>query len=280
MKKIFITYADAKYASTLPRIKRQAKALGLFDKVICYSDKDLIGGGEIADFVLVRYPKRAGYWIWKPYLILRTLQKYPDAIVVYADAGCSLNANMQEWSRWFDLMQDNDLLVTHYRRDGDYGWEHVFGTKSIAIETWTRKMVMDYFDGLFRHQQWHQNEKLWAGFMMCKIGAKPLLQEWLNLMLLHTEFLVDMPEEKEQYPSFITHRHDQSLLTALVYYYQEKKDLCIALLPETAESNKNAAVVASRIRTYPHPRLKTRVIQWIKTTLGEDLYKKLHFWHR
>lgn len=105
MKKIFITYADAKYASTLPRIKMQAKALGLFDKVICYSDKDLIGG-EVADFVLVMYPKRAGYWIWKPYLILKTLQKYPDAVVVYTDAGCTLNANMQEWSRWFELMQD------------------------------------------------------------------------------------------------------------------------------------------------------------------------------
>lgn len=229
--------------------------------------------------MLVRYPKRAGYWIWKPYLILKTLQKYPDAVVVYTDAGCTLNANMQEWSRWFDLMQDNDLLVTHYRRDGDYGWEHVFGTKSIAIETWTRKMVMDYFDGLFRHQQWHQKEKLLAGFMMCKIGAKPLLQEWLNLMLLHPEFLVDMPEEKEQYPSFITHRHDQSLLTAFVYYYQEKKNLHIALLPETAESDKTAAVVASRIRTYNAPHLKTRVIQWIKKTLGEKFYNRVHFWH-
>ena len=47
MKKIFITYADAKYSSTLPRIKNHAKALGLFDKVICYSDKDLIGGGKL-----------------------------------------------------------------------------------------------------------------------------------------------------------------------------------------------------------------------------------------
>lgn len=229
--------------------------------------------------MLVRYPKRAGYWIWKPYLILKTLQKYPDAIVVYTDAGCTLNANMQEWSRWFELMQDNALLVTHYRRDGDYGWEHVFGTKSIAIETWTRKMAMDYFDGLFRHRQWHQKEKLWAGFMMCKLGAKPLLQEWLNLMLLHPEFLVDMPEEKEQYPSFITHRHDQSLLTAFVYYYQEKKNLHIALLPETAESDKTAAVVASRIRTYNAPHLKTRVIQWIKKTLGEKFYNRVHFWH-
>ncbi|MDY3768588.1 MAG: hypothetical protein SOZ83_03175 [Sphaerochaetaceae bacterium] len=277
MKKILIVYADAKLSSTLSRIKKEAKSLHIFDKVITYSEKACTK--EILSFIQAHNQRGAGYWIWKPYLILKTLQKYPDAVVVYTDAGCSLNANMQEWSRWFELMQDNDLLVTHYRREGEYGWEQVFGTKSVAIETWTRKMAMDYFDGLFRHRQWHQKEKLWAGFMMCKMGAKPLLQEWLNLMLLHPEFLVDMPEEKEQYPSFITHRHDQSLLTAFVYYYQEKKNLHIALLPETAESDKTAAVVASRIRTYKAPHLKTRVIQWIKKTLGEKFYNRVHFWH-
>lgn len=277
MKKILIVYADAKLSSTMSRIKKEAKSLHIFDKVITYSEKAFTK--EILSFIQAHNQRGGGYWIWKPYLILKTLQKYPDAIVVYTDAGCTLKANMQEWSRWFELMQDNDLLVTHYRRDGDYGWEQVFGTKSIAIETWTRKMAMDYFDGLFRHRQWHQKEKLWAGFMMCKIGAKPLLQEWLNLMLLHPEFLVDMPEEKEQYPSFITHRHDQSLLTAFVYYYQEKKNLHIALLPETAESDKTAAVVASRIRTYNAPHLKTRVIQRIKKTLGEKFYNRVHFWH-
>lgn len=276
MKKIFIAYGDAMFASTLSRLKREAKALHIFDNVITYSEKDL--AGEIHTFVS-EHNQRGGYWIWKPYLILKTLQKYPNAIVVYTDAGCSLNFNMQEWNRWFDLMRENDLLVTHYRCDVDYGWKQAFGTSSVAIETWTRKMVMDYFDGLFRHQQWHQMEKLWAGFMIVRAGAMPLMQEWLNLMLLHPEFLVDVQEEKEQYPSFITHRHDQSLLTALVYYYQEKRNLRIVLLPETAESNPNAAVVASRIKEIKKVPLKTRIIYIIKRLLGENCYQLLHFWN-
>lgn len=246
MYKVFITYGDGNFKSTLKRVRSEALALHVFDKVIVYTPKDL--EGDIGGFVTKYSDRGGGYWIWKPYLILRTLQKYPNAVVVYADAGCSLNANMQEWNKWFEVMLENYLLLTHYRRNVDYGWEQAFGTNSVAIETWTRKMAMDFFDGLFRHRQWHQKEKLWAGFMMVRMGAKPLLQEWLSLMYLHPEFLVDMQEEKEQYPSFITHRHDQSLLTALVYYYKEKKDFHIAILPETAESNRDAAVVASRIR--------------------------------
>lgn len=275
MYKVFITYGDGNFKATLKRVRSEALALHVFDKVIVYTPKDL--ECDIGGFVTKYSDRGGGYWIWKPYLILKTLQKYPDAVVVYADAGCTLNANIPEWNRWFELMSENQLLVTRYRRNVDYGWEQTFGTNSVAIETWTRKMVMDFFDGLFRHRQWHQNEKLLAGFMMVRMGAKPLLQEWLGLMYLHPEFLVDMQEEKEQYSSFIMHRHDQSLLTALVYYYKEKKDFPIAILQETAESDNNAAVVATRKRGVDKST-KSNVIHLLKSLFGEKTYSVFHFW--
>lgn len=275
MNKIFIAYGDKKFYSTLKRIRSQARALKVFDKVIIYTYKDL--NTDIKDFVN-KYPQKGGYWIWKPYLILKTLRKYPDSVVVYADAGCSLN-DSKEWSKWFELMQTNDLMITHYRVGYDYGWRNKFFTDSVSIETWTRRSVMDFFDDVYGHKEWHNKNKVWAGFMMTRAGACQLLEEWFSIMFSHPEFLVDIEEASNQYSSFVMHRHDQSILSALVYYYIEQNKMSIALIPETAESEQSSAVVASRIRTIEAIPIKTHLINWSKKIFGEDIYEWLHFWN-
>lgn len=72
------------------------------------------------------------------------------------------------------------------------------------------------------------------------------------------------------------HRYDQSILTALIYLYLQQGNTQIALLPETAESDNTAAVVASRIRVVEKVPLKTKVIRLLKTIIGEKGYALLH----
>lgn len=278
MKKIFISYGNKPFKDTLKRIKKEARHLRIFDKVITYSEKDL--PEWICQSSLFNYARGGGYWVWKPYVILKTMQRYPNALIIYADAGCSLNKNMDEWNAWFRLMETYEMLVTAYQIGFDYGWYGAFHTNSVEIATWTKKETLNYFDNKFGNTAWHTYNKIMAGFLMVKCNMS-LIQEWLDTMLNNPNLVIDPTDvqQKEQYPFFVAHRHDQSILTPLVYYYRDEHKLKLCILPETAESNPNAAVVASRIKEIKKVPLKTRIIYIIKRLLGENCYQLLHFWN-
>ena len=170
------------------------------------------------------------------------------------------------------------MLVQAYQADRDYGWQEVFGTSSVAISTWTKKYTIDFFDKEIGDKIWHNFNKIWGGYLIIH-NKSALIQDWLDIMLNYPELVVDPTEEEvaNQYDGFAAHRHDQSILTALVYQYQQGKRLRIRVMPETAESTKTAAVVAARIRFIEKVPLKTRLIHIIKSILGEHGYNVMHF---
>jgi len=48
-----------------------------------------------------------------------------------------------------------------------------------------------------------------------------LVEEWLRVSLLYdSHFLRDTPSYKPNYPGFVEHRHDQSILSLLVRKYK------------------------------------------------------------
>lgn len=277
MKKIFVSYGSEPFYGTLKRIRKEARRLRIFDKVITYTDRDL--PAYIRQSSLFNYSRGGGYWVWKPYVILKTMQRYPNAIIVYADAGCSLNQNVEEWQFWFQQMDLYDMLITQYQSNKDYGWYSAFHTKSVKISTWTKKLTLDFFDNMFGNTEWHNYNKIWAGMMIIRRNPT-LLQEWLDIMLSYPELVADPTDEELpcQNDGFIAHRHDQSILTPLVYWYSKEHRMRICVLPETAESNASAAVVASRITQIEKVSLKTRVVRVIKSVIGENIYQFLHFW--
>lgn len=276
MKKIFISYGSKSFKDTLKRIKKEAHRLRIFDKVIIYTEKDL--PEWICQSPLFNYAM-GGYWLWKPYVILKTMQRYPNALIIYADAGCSLNRKHEEWNNWFYLMEKNEMLVQAYQPNIDYGWQEKFKTSSIEISTWTKKNTLDFFDEKFGTSDWHCFNKIWAGMIIVKHDST-LIKEWLDIMLSHPELVLEPTGEElnMQNSEFVMHRYDQSILTALVYWYINENNLKICVIPETAESIKNAAVVASRIRMYEPIPLKSKVIGVIKRVIGEKWYSIFHFW--
>lgn len=274
---VFISYGDVNFIKSLKRIKKEASRLKLFDKIIVYTPKDLPRG--IRKSPLMQYSRGGGYWVWKPYLIWNTMQKYPNAIVVYADAGCTLNKNYDEWYTWFRMMQSTDTLLTHYRSNVDYGWKEIFGTSSAKISTWTKRLTMDYFDKRFSSIDWHDENKIWGGFIIAK-NKSSLIKEVLDIMLSRPDLVIDPKEEElfNQHSEFCQHRHDQSIITPLAYWYKTNNPNIVEIIPESGESNINAAVVASRIRDSRLVPLKTKIIQIIKLILGDKMYNVLHFW--
>jgi hypothetical protein len=89
----FVTFADSRLHRTLARIKQQAKELNVFTGIMAINETNMTNSWKErnARFIMEN-PRGFGLWIWKPEVILQALNKMPDnAILVYADAGCTLN---------------------------------------------------------------------------------------------------------------------------------------------------------------------------------------------
>jgi len=273
---VFISYGDNAFKKSLKRIGKEARSLGIFDKVITYTPKNL--SDDIKQSPLMNYKRGGGYWLWKPYLIWKTMLRYPNAVVVYADAGCTLNKNFKEWDSWFEIMKKTDTLLTHYQPNVDYGWD-LFDSQSVEIVAWTKRTTLEYFDNKFDSINWHHCNKIWGGFIIAK-NKSSLIKDVLDIMLSSPELVIDPTDEEScnQHSGFCQHRHDQSIITPLAYWYKTNIPKVVEIIPETGESNIDAAVVASRIRDSQIVPLKTKIIQKLKSFIGNRAYNLLHFW--
>lgn len=272
MRRVFITYANEKFALAEKQILKDAKALGIFDKCIGYTPKDL--PEYVKANPLMAFTRGGGYWCWKPYVIWKTLQDYPNAIVVYADAGCILQKG-NEWDEWFSMMESCNTLLQCYRTDVDYGWSRLYpGIKlSVALNHWTKQSMLDFFDESMENKTWQKQPSLWAGFVIAK-GQNRVIKEWFETMIYHPELFADPLGAEEQNKDYIEHRHDQSVLSAIAYLGLEK-GWDVKIIPETSESRIDSSVVAAR-RVITHMPIKTRLIRRIKSIIGEKRYNKLH----
>ena len=242
MKKVFIAYADDALAYSLKRIGRQARSLKIFDEVILYTPVDL--SDEIKAHPLMQYSRGGGYWIWKPWLIRKTLQEHqPGDIVVYADAGSTLRKS-PKWERLFDLMKQYDTLCFQYAETvpAFARW----GNECTRIKYWTKKNTLAFLDSYFQDTAYRENCKIMGGLLFMKNPENSLLDKWLDISLRHPELIVDPTDEelKDQEPGFAFHKHEQSIITALAYY-----DKTVCILPETYEEYRpDSFAWASRCR--------------------------------
>lgn len=258
MKKI-IAYGDKAFTATLLRLKKEIENLHIFDEIILYTDKDL--PEYIKSSPLMN--ERGGYWIWKPYIIQETARHSNEGdIIVYLDAGCVVQLS-DEWDLWFSLLKEDDsLLVMQYRDNVDYGWSYIgqkVGVTNTTVKNyqWTKKSCVDFFMKFSKESNWIELPSLWAGALIYKVGAKKnkIIDSWLKIMLFHPNLVCDVMAEEEhaQVDGFIVHRHDQAILSALVYHFMSTEN--VVLYKENAESGKeNAAISAERKRYYLAPK--------------------------
>lgn len=275
-QKVFIAYGSGIYMKSLRRIGKEAKMLGFFSKVILYTEKDL--PPFIQASPLKAYGRGDGYWVWKPFIIWKTMQEYPDSIVVYADCGCTLQQNYEEWNKWFGLLEVYDTLVFQYKMDRVYPWQINIPSMT-NNEQWTKISLIRYFDSMIGDRDWVQTAQVWGGLVMaCR--KSHLIKMWMDIVLMRPDLIIDCfgNEIVEQVDCFKEHRHDQSLLSALCAYWQDK-GTTVKILPETAESEMDAAVLATRLHEVPKEPVKTKMIREMKKTFGEAFYRKLHFWN-
>ena len=109
MAAIFVTYADREFREAAARLRRRARKMGLFDKVLVYTPKQL--PDYILSSPLYKYSRGGGYWCWKPYILHDALSKCEMGdVIYYADSGCVLNPTSEEWRQWAEEMRTHNAI--------------------------------------------------------------------------------------------------------------------------------------------------------------------------
>lgn len=85
---IFVTYATDSHLQHAIDIRNSALAHGGFDKAHIYTPADLDMGFKTRCQSILQVPIGAGYWLWKPYIIMKALYELcsPGDILVYTDS--------------------------------------------------------------------------------------------------------------------------------------------------------------------------------------------------
>lgn len=209
-KKIFITYGNSKYYNSLKRIKREAIESNEFDEIKIYTDTDL--PLDITNHSLFSYKRGGGYWLWKPYICLDALKECgEDDIIIYSDCGNKVFKH-KEWHKYWEWCEKYSAIFFYY---------------GASMEERTRCNLLNFFtkDVPFLKHMY----QLQSGFLILNKSSISLIQNWLECMMFHPEFVLDVnPDEiGKESKKFIEHRHDQAILSCLVYKHINKLNLFV-----------------------------------------------------
>lgn len=216
--KILINYADGSHYKSQKHNSETGLTLGKFDKVIEWNrtlldDEFLSRNENIFNSFTSGYwgsgHRGAGYWIWKPYIIYNTLLNVDeDDIVFYSDAGASF---VDDMTPYFDecIKNKNGLIL--------------FDSCGHLNHTYTKRDCFVYMDA--DEDKYIYGKHITASFHLCRKTefALNFYKEFLDYCQ-DERIVTDIPNScgLDNYPSFVDHRHDQSIASILSIKYDVK----------------------------------------------------------
>ncbi len=210
--KHFITFGNDSFAYQKQRLKKDATATGWFDTVTTFAPED------IAEFLqkyskFIENNKRGyGYWIWKPYVILKTLQETAEGdLIFYVDSGSSIVPEKKGvFDRYVEQLEANPVVVFKLP-DSVY-------TERMFCKIDTLKHYSTSERNLELDTEFLESGQVESGLFFCKnsAAAKKFVEDWLEGMLFENhQLVIDHSNYTRQLPGFIEHRHDQAVLSIL-----------------------------------------------------------------
>lgn len=214
MKKIHISFGDENYKESLDLLEKTSLEFGS-DFFIGYTKSWLIETPLYADNKMARYilnqPRGAGYWAWKPFIILETFKTIEEGdVVLYNDAGLKVIDNLNPLFEVADSDPNGGIVLFKLP---------AVGVKAHKAKTWTKRDTFVLMEA--------NTPKFWEADMsngavsLWKKTPKNIefLEEWKK-HCLHPNKITDMGNlHGVNDITFRDHRHDQSILTILATKY-------------------------------------------------------------
>lgn len=196
-----ISFATEKYIKSQKLLEEKSYIFGA-DRVVSYSVKDIDKSFIKKNKKAFSSPRGAGYWIWKPYVIHKTLSELPEnEILMYIDSGaypiCDLN----------NLPTQQD--ITSFEM---YDQMHKKWTKYDCFH------VMNCLD----EKYFVQKQRL-GGFQIYRNNntSRQFVEEYLYYCEVQENICITDEKSKygNEFQEFTENRHDQSVFTNLCIKY-------------------------------------------------------------
>jgi hypothetical protein len=199
--KVHVNYAHLYHSQSQQRCCESALEHG-FDRTIPLGLKDIDDAFFTANEQIFSLHRGAGFWLWKPYVILKTLELLGSSDwLMYTDSGMYFVRN--PWDFVLDEEPPNAKGVI------------AFGRCELNKQ-WTKRdafvlMGMD-------EPAYTDAEQITASVIVCRNTefARSFIREWLAYAT-DPRILTDLPNTQglPNYPEFDEHRHDQSIMSLL-----------------------------------------------------------------
>lgn len=164
----------------------------------CHMDKDFY----VQHQPILTQKRGAGYWLWKPYFILKTMDMYPDnAIIMYADSGVIFSKDIELLLK--DLSSHDRILVSQ--------------GKSAPLKRHLKREAQEKL-AITENSPVLKGENIWGFFLVLKNTKenRDFIEKWLTLCC-DGDLLTDHPfDQARQANAFEYHQHDQSLLSVVL----------------------------------------------------------------
>ena len=204
MNTVLINYADGPgHFSNLQNINNSSgRKIGCFNKIFSYRRGDLGIGFYEKNKHILDQSRGAGYWLWKPYLIHRTL-KYLDEgdVLFYCDSGAMF---IKSISPVIDKLSSTEGVFLFHHHDGKE--DNRMATKR------------DVYIALDCDNNSYYTRCCLGGYILIKNNnfARSFVKQWLHFCE-DENLLTDTPNKlgKPNHPQYNEHRHDLSILTLI-----------------------------------------------------------------
>ena len=213
----FLTFGGGKtWPEAARRLSNQAKATGLFDKIITETSETFFRkNGEFAihrDFI-ENNPRGWGYWIWKPFLILKHLKRMNDGdAIFYLDSGCEiLPENRHRLKLMMEYAQEKGCLFFNY---AEY--------PILNIAFCTKPSLLSAVQNEFGLADFLRIPTVWAGGLALVKNKRNIkfLEDWCRYCVRDNYHMVDgTPSYEPIRHQLFEHRHDQSIMSILKAIY-------------------------------------------------------------
>ncbi|MDP4201570.1 MAG: hypothetical protein Q8861_02660 [Bacteroidota bacterium] len=193
-----ITYSDEAFISSRKYNIKTSYSKGNVDKAIQYTPSDIDQSFKSKNASIFSYKRGAGLWLWKPYLIAKTLTQLNDGdYLIYTDAG-SFYTNKVQYL--IDIMNTDKTDIMTFE-----------------IPLLQRQFTKKETFVLMNYDKYNFNQIL-AGYILIRKNnwTTAFIDEWLAYMcderiVSPKHFLSDI----EEFPDFVSHREDQSVFSVL-----------------------------------------------------------------
>lgn len=207
MKKILINFATNNFINK----QRNNSVSGIqngFDEVIDY--KPEMFPAFYKEYAHILYEKKgAGYWLWKPMIILATLKAFANEgdLVFYSDSGATFISNVN--ALMSTCTEENPIIL--------------FDQPGLKLSTYTKRDTFYYMQA--DNESYYNTNILTASFQIYNKCQQSIMfvREYFN-WCCDVRILTDIANTcgLPNLPNFIDHRHDQSILSIIAKQHDIK----------------------------------------------------------